>query len=604
MAVLEKPSRARKKKDINTSTKSLGLDENKLVSRTIAEHVAQLEFAKEAAEQKAHELEKKLRLAEQREQRLEWQLEDLKTENKTLRAVRWGTEELLREEVRKKQLIVVELTEKLECAEKQLEWFRRQKFNKTSEKDGPKPDDPNQQAKEPGTGNVQNISEPPIPQKRNRGQQPGSEGHGRSDRSELDAVIKFLEIEGGCSCGTCGKAYRLMPRFEESPLTEFEAAVIRKVFLRCIYVSQCDCEGKRIKVADPPPKLYPGTDIGNSIWVLLVAQKFLHGTPTNRILKDLSLYGLHLAAGTVTGGCKVINDLLTPLMEELINYCRGADLWNADETTWRIFGEGKLRWWLWLIASDKAVVYLLDPSRSKRVPSEFFAGSVGVLMTDRLASYKALQESILKAWCLVHLRRDFFNVFKSIASLKMWAKSWLMEIATLFVLNHKRFKLFREDITSGPDWDKAVKELEDHVRKLKLKWEEELKLPNLHKEQAKILRSMKRHWAGYTLFLTDPRIPLHNNRAERLLRNAVVLRKNSYGSGASWAGHLAAKVFSIFQTWLINGLDPKALLLDYFNECSKTPGRPPQDVSQFLPWSMSEERKKKFALPEAYERPG
>jgi transposase len=115
---------------------------------------------------------------------------------------------------------------------------------------------------------------------------------------------------------------------------------------------------------------------------------------------------------------------------------------------------------------------------------------------------------------------------------------------------------------------------------------------------------MKRHWPGYTIFLEDPRLPLHNNRAERLLRNPVIMRKNSFGSGAPWAGHLAARFFSIFQTWLINGLDPKALLLDYFNECSKIPGKPPADISQFMPWSMSDERRRKFALPDAYERPG
>jgi len=114
---------------------------------------------------------------------------------------------------------------------------------------------------------------------------------------------------------------------------------------------------------------------------------------------------------------------------------------------------------------------------------------------------------------------------------------------------------------------------------------------------------MKRHWDGLTLFLTDPRIPLDNNRAERLLRNAVILRKNSYGSGAEWAGHLAAKMFSIYQTWLINGLDPEALLLDYFNECSK-PGRPPPNTSNFLPWTMSAEKKAQFALPKSYSRPG
>ena len=115
---------------------------------------------------------------------------------------------------------------------------------------------------------------------------------------------------------------------------------------------------------------------------------------------------------------------------------------------------------------------------------------------------------------------------------------------------------------------------------------------------------MKKHWDGLTLFVHDPRIPLHNNRAERLVRNAVIVRKGSFGSGTQWAGNLAAKVFGIFQTWLINGLDPQAMLLEYFNECSKTPGKAPPDVSQFLPWTMSAERKESFALPASYQRPG
>ena len=153
-------------------------------------------------------------------------------------------------------------------------------------------------------------------------------------------------------------------------------------------------------------------------------------------------------------------------------------------------------------------------------------------------------------------------------------------------------------------WEKTIAALDVQVEKLRECWESELKRPTLHKEQAKILRSMKRHWPGLTLFLQDPRIPLHNNRAERLIRNAVILRKNSFGSGAPWAGHLCAKVFSIFQTWLINGLDPQALLLDYFRECEQTPGKPPPDVTPFLPWSMSETRKRQFALPESYQKPG
>jgi transposase len=507
-------------------------------------------------------------------------------------------EEFLQKEIRKLQKDVADRDLKLEKANKQLVWFRKNFFGSRSEKDATKEEQDEELAKAQESAQQE-------PGRRSRGQQPDSKGHGRTDRSGVPvSETVTLGIPGGCTCPECGTPYQLLATTEDSPVVEIAVSLFQMLYKLQKYVSQCRCKGKQIITTPPPPKLYPKTTIGNSLWVHLTVQKFLQGTPTNRTLKELSLYGFSLAEGTVTGGLKVIDGLLETLYEEMVNHCRGADLWNADETSWRVFDAGKKRWWLWVIASDDAVVHVLDPSRSKKVPTDFFSGSAGVLMTDRLSSYKALHDAIKKAWCWVHQRRDFLNVYNSNKKLKQWAKTWLKEIATLFVLNDKRFQLWQQDKALGPEWDKAQAKVEQHVERLKDKWERELKKPKLHDEQKKILRSMNRHWEGLTLFVEDPRIPLHNNRAERLLRNAVILRKNSYGSGSKWAGSLATKLFSIFQTWLINGLDPQAMLLDYFNECSKTPGSPPADVSQFMPWSMSPERKRELALPKSYKSPG
>ena len=172
----------------------------------------------------------------------------------------------------------------------------------------------------------------------------------------------------------------------------------------------------------------------------------------------------------------------------------------------------------------------------------------------------------------------------------------------LFALNEKRFRLWADSNDSGPQWKQACLELNAHVDFLQSQWDAQLQ-SSLHKEQRTAVLSLKRHWEGLTLFLQDPRIPLHNNRAERLLRPCVINRKNSYGSGAEWAGDLAAKFFSIFQTWLVNGLDPQALLLDYFNQCSLNPGHPPPSLDNFLPWKMHEQRKTEFRLPDSYKRP-
>jgi transposase len=535
-----------------------------------------------------------LEASERRAEKLEQRVKELEEENAHILKARRNTEEFLRNEIRKLEKDVSDRDDKIEKLKKRLAWFEKQQFGRKTEKSRP----------EATEAEAADLSEPDK-KRRPRGQQPGSAGHGRTDRSGVPvSEVVPVPIPGGCKCPDCGEPYRQLASTNDSALAEIAVMLFQVVYQQYKYVAQCNCRGKKLVTAPPPAKLYPRTTIGNSLWVYLVVQKFLHGVPTNRTLKELSLYGFSLAEGTIVGGLKIIDGLLDTLQEEIIKHCRGADLWNADETTWHIFDAGKTKWWMWLIASHDAIAYLLDPSRSKKVPSDFFAGSTGILMTDRLASYKALHDAIKKAWCWVHVRRDILNLFLGMPKCKTWAKWWLQEIGLLFAVTEQRFRLWEKNKTLGAVWDSAQTAVEQQVERLERRWKTELNDPRLNEEQQKVLRSMKRHWEGLTLFVQDPRIPLHNNRAERLLRNAVILRKNSFGSGTQWAGNLAAKLFSIFQTWLINGLDPQALLLDYFDECSKTPGRAPPDLSQFLPWSMSDERKQCFALPASYQRPG
>jgi transposase len=534
-------------------------------------------LAREAAERRCADLEEKVRrLSEQVESLLKGQRQ---------------TEEYLQTRIRKLEKDVADRDRKLRKQTKQLAWFRKKVFGSTSEK--------------AQTATEETKREGKKKKKKKRGQQKGSAGHGRTDRTGVPiAEVIPVEVLGGCKCEKCGTSYKMLDTAEESRLFEYAESLYQNVYERRKYVSQCQCEGKKLVTAPPPPKLYPRTSIGNSLWVRLIAQKFLQGVPTNRTLKDLSLLGFSLAEGTVTGGFKFIASLLEPLYLQIANHCRAADLWNADETSWRVFDGGGAKWWLWLVASHDAVAYILDETRSGDVPEEFFAGCSGTLMTDRFAAYKGLESDIQKAWCWVHVRRDFHKIAMGVPDLKGWATTWLKRIAKLFVLNHERFVLWEKRQRTGEEWEAATTKIRKHLARMQQYWQRELKTIGLKAEQRTVVKSLQRHWEGLTLFVEDPRIPLHNNRAERLLRNAVILRKNSYGSGSKWAGVLAAQVFSIIQTWLINGLDPQKMLLEYFDECSKTPGRAPPSLANFLPWSMSNERKLANALPAGYSRPG
>jgi hypothetical protein len=327
----------------------------------------------------------------------------------------------------------------------------------------------------------------------------------------------------------------------------------------------------------------------------------LFGTPTNRIQKSISLKGVQLPLGTLTNGFEQINSMLTGLYDRMLDHCRGADLWNADETTWRVMDADKRRFWLWVIASDDAAIYILDQSRSAKVPLEFFENSSGTVVSDRYSAYKNLGAEIKKAWCWVHVRRDFLSIFKGIKKHKAWATKWLKAIGRLFAANHNRFKLLEHNSKSETAWATANDEIDRLLKKMETQAKKEINSRKLEEPQLKVLRSLRRHWPGLILFASDPRIPMDNNRAERLLRGSVILRKNSYGSGTAWSGQLAAKLLTMFHTWLINGLNPETLLEAFLDAQSKLGSN--VNLDEFLPWKMSAARKRQFSLPDGFKRP-
>jgi len=125
----------------------------------------------------------------------------------------------------------------------------------------------------------------------------------------------------------------------------------------------------------------------------------------------------------------------------------------------------------------------------------------------------------------------------------------------------------------------------------------ELVDPTLHSAQKKVLNSLKHHWPGLTVFVDHPQTPMDNNKAERNLRNPATGRKHYYGSGAVWSAELAAMLFSILQTIVLWGLNPRHWLQAYLTACAENGGKPPTDLTPFLPWTMGEARRNALKQP-------
>jgi transposase len=436
--------------------------------------------------------------------------------------------------------------------------------------------------------------------KRKRGQQPENHGPQRRDYSQLLVHEEFLELPPEqCVCPDCGQPLRLRSGTEDSEQIEIDVRAYRRKFRRRRYERTCTCAGSRTLTAPPPPKLIPKGRYGISLWVEMLLDKYFTYRPTERLLASWRLLGLNLAAGTVTDGLQRLEVLLRPIYEAIKQRNPQGDLHQGDETRWRIFvlleGKEGYGWWLWVVKGPDTVIYLLEPSRGHTVVENHFGTqSRGVLVVDRYAAYKAMSwvkdGVIVLAFCWSHVRRDFIRVGKGWPELKTWALGWLRRIRVLYRLNDRRLAAQKDAATFG----EADGCLRQAVAEMKTQMETELTRVDLATPCRKALESLQEHWEGLMRFVDDPRIPMDNNASERLERGPAVARKNFYGSGSLWSGQLTAALFSIFATLSLWKLNPRKWLTWYFERCAAAGGKVPQDISVFLPWNLSEEKKKEL----------
>jgi transposase len=180
----------------------------------------------------------------------------------------------------------------------------------------------------------------------------------------------------------------------------------------------------------------------------------------------------------------------------------------------------------------------------------------------------------------------------------MW--QWIEDIRTLYRLNTARLAVWDAPVPldrQAPAFVARQHDLTTHVGAMQDRCATYRHERHLHQAKRPILESLHNHWGGLTVFLTRPEVALDNNSAERALRTPVVGRKNYYGSGSIWSARLAAIMFSVLQTVVLWGLNPRHWLSAFFEACATNGGQTPTDLRAFLPWQMTEERRHQLAQP-------
>jgi transposase len=529
------------------------------------------------------------------------------------REQRWKKRALAAEQFIKQLLVLLgHCAEKIGKLARQVAWFNKQHFGRKSEATGPAPPAP-----PPSSEGAKEGAEPPPAQgKRKPGQQPGAKGPKR--RLRLNLPVEELHHRLGEQERTCPICHQIDPEIgvtEESEEIELVFCAKRVRHIRHCYKRGCHCvPGPTIRTAPKPAKLIPKGLFAVSFWLEVLLKKFEFKQPLQRTVEELKTLGLKVSPGTLDGGLQKIQPMLQPLVGQFVLRAGQGCHWHMDETRWPTWvlvcgeveeGESnspkkKKKWWAWVEVGPDATAFFLEPTRSGDVPESIFPkGTEGILSVDRYKGYFGLLGADWKiklAFCWSHQRRDFVNLAEgSRGPCKLWAQEWVGLINQLFKTNRQRRKAYFKERS---DFSALDEEVRRQVQEIKKRLDRELAGGQLAPEQEKILKSMRKHWEGLTLFVEHPHVPMDNNAAERALRALAVARKNFYGSRSEWSGELAMGCFTILATLRQHGICPRRYFRAYLEACARAGGKAPDKLEEFLPWNWSAEKKAAWSTQE------
>jgi transposase len=389
-----------------------------------------------------------------------------------------------------------------------------------------------------------------------------------TDKLPEDLPIEVIEHKlpkQDRDCPECGSGLHTMGKEtrEEIKIIPAKAIIVRHV--RHIYACRnCEATSDHVPIvkADMPKAVIKGGFASPEAIAHIAVQKFMMGSPLYRQEQEWKQNGILLSRQTMANWLlKASNDWLEPLYEKMGLRLLKHSVLHVDETTVQVLKEpgraARSKSYMWLYrtsgeAKNQIILYDYQPDRRYIRPREFLRGFSGYIHTDGYEAYHKLPGNITVVGCLAHLRRKFFDGLKILPKEKR-KDSYLLKgveycdqlfrFEREFALLSPRERLEKRQRLSKPLFDEFYN------------WMEGLgALPSSMLGKAVYYaRSQKKYIERY---LTDGRLEISNNRAERSIKPFVIGRKNWLFSNTPAGARSSAIYYSLIITAIENGLNP------------------------------------------------
>lgn len=420
-------------------------------------------------------------------------------------------------------------------------------------------------------------------------------GHGRNGAASYTGGARVtldhphLKPEDRCPGCEQGKLYELaqpaifVQVIGDAPL---KATVYERTRLRCNLCGE-------VYTPELPPEVgeQKYTDSATAMLALL---KYGCGLPLHRIERLQGNLKQPLPASTQWDLLYAASLILAPVYEALVDQAAQGEVIHNDDTTMKILSYLKERdpkgdrqgifttglvshWQNHRIALFRTGDQHAGENLNDLLKRRATGLAPPIQMCDALSRNVSQDFQTILANCLVHARRQFVELVDRFPEECTYVIEQLGLVYQQEALIQQEGlspedRLLRHQANSQPVMD----DLEAWARK---QLAENLVEPN--SGLGKAIKYLLNHWTKLTCFLRVPRAPLDNNLAERVLKHAILNRKNALFYKTQRGAHVGDLFMSLIYTCQLAGVNP----LDYLTCLLKNGQKLEQSPDTYLPWN-------------------
>lgn len=357
------------------------------------------------------------------------------------------------------------------------------------------------------------------------GKKTGYKGATRKKREPTHFINNFQN-----TCLSCGK--RNKPKqVKEKIYEEIPEPQPIKVVKATWGVYECNCGN----CWESKPEEVPEKGIiGKNAQAHIALLKFDDRLPLRKVISALERqFNFPLTSKAVYDITKRVSGKTSSEYKEIRKKIRRAKALNIDETKIRMQGKW---YYVWIFSSSKYVLFAIRRERNKNVLDEILGYRYkGVITCDGLSAYKEYTKYLQRCWAhILRETKDLAEKFKDAKPLHNWMKDLFEKVKSVNIRTSLRK---RKDL-----YKKCIQEM---------KWL--IEIYSSYRHLSSVVTKIKNGFKFWFTRILHPRIEATNNKAERDLREVVVIKKIIGTLRNEDGASIMENIMSLLATWKLQG---------------------------------------------------